>query len=249
MGESCYGTIRIIVIFFNFIFFLCGCGIFSFGVYVQIEKGDYAAVSTTRGLTASLLLIVAGFITAVISFMGCLGAYKKIRTLLWIFIVMMALIVILEIAAFILAIVYRGKLKDELYDDMISSVEEYGHEDQDGITDGWDWIQRKFECCGVNNTLNWAKYNEQLTGGYHNVVPDSCCVFETKRCGNPYKHINGTVIHAIYTKGCFDELKDFLENNLLIMGILAAIFVVIELVAMILAYVLVNYFKSNDGYV
>ena len=56
----------------------------SFGIYVQIEKGDYAAVSTTRGLTASLLLIVAGFITAVISFMGCLGAYKKMRTLLWI---------------------------------------------------------------------------------------------------------------------------------------------------------------------
>jgi hypothetical protein len=51
---------------------------------VQIEKGDYAAVSTTRGLTASLLLIVAGFITALISFMGCLGAYKKMRTLLWI---------------------------------------------------------------------------------------------------------------------------------------------------------------------
>ena len=75
-----------LILMFSFCFNcqLCGCGILSFGVYVQIEKGDYAAVSTTRGLTASLLLIVAGFITAVISFMGCLGAYKKSRTLLWI---------------------------------------------------------------------------------------------------------------------------------------------------------------------
>lgn len=74
-------------IMYNFFFHsyqLCGCGILSFGIYVQIEKGDYAAVTTTRGLTAALLLIVAGLITAVISFMGCLGAYKKMRTLLWI---------------------------------------------------------------------------------------------------------------------------------------------------------------------
>ncbi|CAB4005535.1 tetraspanin-4 isoform X3 [Paramuricea clavata] len=199
MGESCYGAVRVIVIFFNFIFFLCGCGILSFGIYVQIEKGDYAAVSTTRGLTASLLLIVAGFITALISFMGCLGAYKKMRTLLWIFVVMMGLIVILEIAAFILAIVYRGKLRDELYDDMISSAQEYGREDQDGITDGWDWIQRKFECCGVNGTIDWAFYYQKASGS-HNIVPDSCCVVENKGCGNPYKYSNGTVVSAIYTK-------------------------------------------------
>ena len=35
------------------------------------------------------------------------------------------------------------QLKDELHDDMMSSLEEYGGEDQDGVTDGWDWIQRK----------------------------------------------------------------------------------------------------------
>ncbi|XP_028409454.1 tetraspanin-9-like [Dendronephthya gigantea] len=250
MGESCYGGVRVIVIFFNFIFFLSGCGILSFGIYVQIEKGDYAAVSTTRGLTASLLLIIAGFITAVISFLGCLGAYKKIRTLLWIFVVMMALIVILEIAALVLAIVYRGKLKDELREDMTASLEEYGLEDQDGITDGWNWIQRKFECCGVNDSLDWARHpNKVNKNGSHNVVPDSCCVVEKKDCGDPYKYSNQTIINAIYTKGCFNELRDFLENNLLVIGVLAAVFVVIELVAMVLAFLLLSYFKENGQFV
>lgn len=83
MWSSCLWNLLCIIIFFHS-YQLCGCGILSFGIYVQIEKGDYAAVTTTRGLTAALLLIVAGLITAVISFMGCLGAYKKMRTLLWI---------------------------------------------------------------------------------------------------------------------------------------------------------------------
>lgn len=248
MGESCYSGIRFIVIFFNFIFFLCGCGIFSFGIYVQVEKGDYAAVSTTRGLTAALLLIVAGFITAVISFMGCLGAYRKNKVLLWIFVVLMGLIVLIEISAFILAIIYRGKLEDELHGDMVSSLEEYGLGGQDGITEGWDWVQRKFECCGVNNTKDWFRYYHKANGS-HNIVPDSCCVVENKNCGNPFKYPNGTIINGIYQKGCYSELKDFLKNHLLIMGILAAVFVVIELVAMILAFLLLNFFKNNNMFV
>ncbi|WP_395241718.1 hypothetical protein, partial [Salmonella sp. s51933] len=129
-------------------------------------------------------------------------------------------------------------------------LEEYGLAEQDGITEGWDWVQRKFECCGVNASKNWYRYDK--ANGKHNIVPDSCCIVESEKCGNPYKTIiNGTeeIIHEIYSKGCFDELKDFLENHLLIMGILAAVFVVIELVAMVLASLLLNYFKNNSTFV
>ena len=35
------------------------------------------------------------------------------------------------------------QVESELKGDMESSMEEYGLEDQGGITEGWDWIQRK----------------------------------------------------------------------------------------------------------
>ncbi|XP_046861314.1 CD151 antigen-like [Xenia sp. Carnegie-2017] len=161
---------------------------------------------------------------------------------------MMSLIVILEIASFIIALVYRMKLKDDLRGDMISSIEEYGKDDQEGITKGWDWMQQKFECCGVNDSLDWARYYEKANGS-HRIVPDSCCVTEKKDCGNPYRNADHSIKHKIYNKGCFNELEDFLKYNLLTIGIIAAVLVVIELVAIILAFLLITHIKEAGEFV
>ena len=59
--------------------------ILGLGIWVQVEKGDYVAIADSdTGLTGATLLIVVGAVTALISFVGLLGAIKRNRILLWI---------------------------------------------------------------------------------------------------------------------------------------------------------------------
>ena len=55
------------------------------GLWIQFEKGDYVAIADSdKGLTGVVLIIVIGVGTTVFSFIGILGAVKRIRWLLWV---------------------------------------------------------------------------------------------------------------------------------------------------------------------
>ena len=57
----------------------------------------------------------------------------------------------------------------------------------------------------MNNSLDWAIHYEKAKGS-HNIVPDSCCVAESKGCGYKYRADNGTIYHPIYTKVCLNRM-------------------------------------------
>lgn len=59
-----------------------GCGILGIGIYLKVEKGDYAELSDLNYITASNVIIAAGVITTIVSFLGCCGAIKEIAPML-----------------------------------------------------------------------------------------------------------------------------------------------------------------------
>lgn len=69
--------------------FLCGhvqlggCGLFGVGVWLSFTQAEFSSLPVSfPSLTAANLLLVAGGVTMVTGFLGCLGALKEQRCLL-----------------------------------------------------------------------------------------------------------------------------------------------------------------------
>jgi len=65
---------------------------------------------TTRKVASASLLIAAGVIVAIISFLGSLGAYKEIRCMLLTFFVILFFIFLLMLIGGILGYVFRNQV-------------------------------------------------------------------------------------------------------------------------------------------
>ncbi|KAL9955409.1 hypothetical protein ACROYT_G036723 [Oculina patagonica] len=222
------------VVFFNFIFFVFGCVLIGVGAWTLIEFGDYVTLSdSVPYATGPKVMIAAGVLVAIISFLGCCGAWKENRCMLVIFFICLLVILGLEIAAGALGYKNRSQLEDTLGKDVVRELEQhYGEDGSEGTTKGFDALQQKEKCCGWNNYKDW--FGSQF-GGQDNKVPDSCCKEEKEKCGE------GASISTakIYTEGCKDKLETLLKDKLYIVGAIGVTVVVIQILGMIFALVLI----------
>lgn len=63
---------------------LGGCGLFGIGVWLSFTQAEFSSLPLSfPSLSAANLLLVAGGITMVTGFLGCLGALKEQRCLLF----------------------------------------------------------------------------------------------------------------------------------------------------------------------
>jgi len=94
-------------------------------------------------------------------------------------------------------------LKYEVETDMIYSIRNYFQGEPDKYeTIKMDWLQRNFNCCGINDWTDWQSLN-----GNNRIVPDSCCI-NPQFCPKP---IN---IQNINTKGCLYTFLFKLQKDL-----------------------------------
>ncbi|XP_032231021.2 tetraspanin-9 [Nematostella vectensis] len=221
--------LKILVVFFNVLFFIFGIALIAVGAWAEVQYGEFIEVSSVPYATGSRLVIAVGVIIAIVSFFGCLGAWKENRCMLGTFFVLLLILLALEIAAAVLAYNYRGKVKDEIESDLTKALKgDYGSSGQDGVTKAFDALQEKQKCCGVNGYLDWKaskKYNGTST------VPDSCCVVKADGCG---KAVNG-----INKGGCFNKMVEVVKDKLDVIGGFAITMLVIQILGTIFALVLI----------
>lgn len=225
---------------FNFLFFLLGCAILGLGLWLKIEKGDYARISTYNFVTAANIAIAAGAIVLIVAFLGCCGAIKEIKVMLLAFFILLVLIFILEITAGSLAYVKRNELEDKLHADFnVSIIEKYEQPGEEAITKSIDKFQGVFQCCGFSNFMDWkySKYYDD-TGN----LPKSCCRdANSKECPKSLKQEDYFLI------GCFPEVKEFLKDNLLYIGACGIVFALVQVLGMIFSMMLYCSIDSNGG--
>lgn len=227
MGDS-PGVIRYSMFFFNLLFFLLGCGILGVGIWLKLEKGDFAQVSSYNFLTAANLAIAAGAIILVVAFLGCCGAAKEIRPMLLAFFILLVLIFALEITAGGLAYAKRNMLEKKLAADFNESIVlKYGQKDQDGLTLAINQFQKSFKCCGFNSFIDWDNslyYNQERR------IPTSCCK-DSSNC--PQGKAS-----SYWLQGCYLPVKQFLKKHLLTIGICGIVFALVQILGMVFSMVM-----------
>ncbi len=146
----------------NTIFFFLGGGLLAVGIWSQYDKNfaalwnsfEVSKVIDARALNgAGLLLIISGFSSLGVSFVGLYGAFKKDKCFLTTYCLLVSMILILEIASASVFISYQSQSREKLELGLNKTVEKINAENDPISIKVMDSIQTVFECCGCKGRI------------------------------------------------------------------------------------------------
>lgn len=181
-GAKCA---KILLIIFNFIFWLSGAAILAIGIWMLVapENAYYLEIlkipETDEMLKyASYVLIAVGAIVFIVGFLGCCGAIQESKCMLVSYFICLILILGAEIAAGILGVIYKDKIKENVDTKVPEMIQkQYLETDYTSLTKAWDWLQIEAKCCGYNGPDDYDAGNvKRLLRELGKDIPDSCCV-------------------------------------------------------------------------
>ncbi|XP_068090313.1 tetraspanin-33-like [Hyperolius riggenbachi] len=228
-----------------YIFWVASGLMIAVGLYAKLCKETDVVDSLTTD--PAIILIVVGMLMFGITFLGCMGALRDLHVLLKIFAIMLLLVLILQIVAAFLGFLFSGMVLEKASNVMSKAIIHY-REDID-LQNFIDYIQKKFECCGVNSYNDWS-----LNIYFHCIesnpslescgVPYSCCVMEEEQavintmCGyGTQKLMKWHLGDQIFVDGCLDKIVSWGRGNLLFLGGMAVGLIFLEILVVCLAVV------------
>merc|ERR1711936_1554170 len=96
------------------------------------------------------------------------------KCLIYTYAFFLAVILVAQIGAGIAAYMLKGDLDAEVVKNMNKGMENYEKPNFDGVTTTWDIVQKELQCCGVENSTDWANTRPDMFTAKQ--TPDSCCV-------------------------------------------------------------------------
>ncbi|XP_074082251.1 tetraspanin-8 [Macrotis lagotis] len=226
------GFIKYSMFIFNFIFWVCGCAILGVSIYARVSKDGQDLLSEEKfglNIYASVnVLIAVGSIIMVLGFLGCCGAMKESRCMLLLFFIGLLLILLIQIAAGVVGIVFKSKIEQSFKDVFQEEVKSLSDNEPESLDfkNTLNDFQKQFKCCGlINGAQDWGnnfqKYSESCeckkNEGY------TCVTYGNKE---------------VYEQTCGDYMINVLKKNLVIVAGIAFGVAVIEILGLVFSMVL-----------
>lgn len=228
-GIKCIKTLLFV---FNFFFWIAGAAILGIGIWTEIDPGQFDAFLGNSGYSLpAKILIAAGAFVMIVGFLGCCGAIRESRLLLGLFFACLFLIFAAEAVAGILGFLYRDKVDEEVTNRLKDEIKtNYGVKIDSSTNQNVDNLQIRLKCCGSTNYTDWMN-SKWSNNNPLKEVPLSCCKEDsnTTTCNKK----SGFKKENIHTKGCLTALKDFVNEHLVVLGIVAVSIAGIQLLGMI----------------
>jgi len=232
-GAKCA---RIILIIFNFFFWLSGAALLAVGIWIRLDPDLTTYVKLLSVIQdqnslymVAYVLIGVGAFVFLVGFLGCCGAIKESQCMLGLYIFFLVIVMAAEIAAGVLAIIYRNQVEEEVestWQEMIKK--DYNRTNQEVFSLALDVIQVELKCCGATNFADYQNsYYTNSTEDSH-VVPLSCCVLnkapddieETLKANGldieDADECQTGNIDYINNVGCYDSVLDWFEDRIII---------------------------------
>ncbi|XP_033224546.1 tetraspanin-1 isoform X2 [Belonocnema kinseyi] len=230
--------------FFNFVFFIAGGAALAVGIWLiadrnsftnlisQIDETDVLSKTDAHVIELiSYILIAAGALTFIVSFLGYCGAMFESRCLLCLYGILILIVLVLECIVVGLAFGLKGDAEKETQSIVKSTIKYYsGHSDT--VTLAWDRIMTQLHCCGAESYLDFDTSNWIS----HYKVPEACCrKYPNGQIMDSSCQSTPTEANSYYQRGCYRALVEAVaENAAIIIGVCAGL-VFVEVLVIVMA--------------
>lgn len=240
----CAKCSRYLLVVFNFFFWVSGCGLLGIGIWICVDdRIEEFLKNASIGFPLDWIYVfayvtigVGGFIF-ITGFCGCCGAVRESAWMLAGYIGCVVIILVAELVIGVYIAVERKNLEGMLKTELTRLVNEYSTHNNN-VT--MDFIQKNFDCCGARNFSDYkeSKLNNGSTTPSTWIVPSSCCKTEnTVQCYSEARNL-GPTYTEIRSRSCFDNIIDFLYENVVILISVAVGVAVAEILGVICAVIL-----------
>lgn len=272
------GIASLVLVIFNFVFAAGGLLMLAVGIAARVKpqsiidmfsyapsftntasKAGFDLVATIQN--SAIFLIVLGAIVATVSLLGCIGACCNVKWMLSLYIVVLVLILLAEIALIIFAAVFPEKMQAQTQPAMYKSLLAY-KSDGDLRSNGsnfsyimpndenslaWASMQIEAGCCGAYGSSDYNNITFIRTSKYPNAtVPVSCCKLSKGPGTIPTKEsdfenlklcLSGTMEYAkhINTENCYSAVESLVKQYARIAIGIAAGIVGVEVILILLS--------------
>ncbi|ESP00576.1 hypothetical protein LOTGIDRAFT_157852 [Lottia gigantea] len=273
--DGCTTCLRGTLHCYNVCILVIGCAALGVGIFLLVT--DFSARKVTPIVGNQLyevttyLLIAGGGAVALLAFCGCCGTIREDKCVLSFYGTTLAIVFILLGVACGLAFFFRAVLTSNIKGRMrLSLIENYGVDVRGNshnrrVTEAWDAMQRKLQCCGVSGNVtskdSWAFYKlntvwfiqemNKPTDG--KLVPESCCKDRNiavctgqeffqgppNFVDNEFSKYKNENPHLL-TNGCYDQLVNYLDDYAIVIGIVSAVVPLFLILGIVISFCYVH---------
>ncbi|XP_048764349.1 tetraspanin-18-like isoform X3 [Ostrea edulis] len=282
--DGCFLCLRNALHCYNVVVLVMGCGLLGIGIWLLVT--DFSAREITVIINSDMfeigtyMILAGGGLVALLAFCGCCGTMREDKCILGFYGVVLALVFMALLASGAMAFLFRENISEDIKKKLEYTLEnQYGREIRANttnrlITDAWDSMQRKFECCGpysldedgedLRGAMSWDFYKNTkwytTKSQKYPMVPESCCI----EGGDKQKCQGQTIINKgppnygpvtlpkkfeshLHTEGCYEKVKKYLTEYSLILGGVAFGVPLFLIVGSIIAFCLCARVKKSDN--
>ncbi|XP_061630808.1 tetraspanin-18B-like isoform X3 [Phyllopteryx taeniolatus] len=175
MTGDCLTCVKYLMIIFNTFLGMAGCFLLCVALLVLLgTKALYEFLMVHSVLSITVFAVLAiGAMLFILGFLGCFGAIRENRCLLFFFFLLIFLLFVAELSAGVWGYVHRDQLTMESFQKDLQKKYK-GHDPSDKFTTMWNEWMRRHKCCGVEGPKDFEK-NVFIKDKNHK-VPKSCCL-------------------------------------------------------------------------
>jgi hypothetical protein len=212
------GCARLLLIIFNFIFWLSGAAILGVGIWILVDPNLKEYMEVIKDASnddeflkiAAYILIGFGTFVFLVGFCGCCGAIRSSKCLLGFYIFFLVAVFAGELAAGIYVAVFKNDINNKLNTGLADSIK-YNYNEK--LRPAWDAVQTELKCCGGNGAgdYNDSAWRNSSTTGVR--IPPSCCILNST--GQPVDITGCQTLtkETYYEKGCKDALEGWINDH------------------------------------
>lgn len=235
MVEGCARFSKYLLVGFNLLFALLALATLIVGAVVQVQIKQIPD-ELTQSIASPILTIIVGVVGFVIAFLGCCGAWKEQKWMLYIFSFILFILMIFQFVSAGLGFALKnGRFEGTLR----NGTELVWSKFPEGSV-FIDDAQRVLECCGVKGPEFYAQIPQVGAGN----VPASCCNFkDDKDCPTEYyfSPSNQTVpIARSFQQGCEPRILNLVQEMGSIIGAILLVIGFFTLLGIIMSCVLIR---------